>query len=183
MRPLYIKIILFILQIDLYFFINGLFFNEDYVNEKFELEEDTFSKVALRFLDNLFYAFLVGVIINYIIEFFFIPEKKLRMTLKRAKYNLLNLKDEMMQILKMIEKRNKYFITVSFIISLFIWYHIYLFNNIYPHMKKEWLIFSILIIICIQILSLIRCLLETIIRFLSFKCKSERLYKLSLLLS
>ena len=96
LRPLYIKIILFVLQIDLYFFINRLFFNEDYVNEIFELEEDTFSKVALRFIDNLFYAFLVGVIINYIIEFFFIPEKKLRTTLKRAKDNLLNLKDEMM---------------------------------------------------------------------------------------
>jgi len=76
LKPIYIKIMLFVLQIDLYFFVNGLFYNEDYVDKIFELENDTFSKTAWRFIDNLFYAFIVGVIINYIIEFFFIEEKK-----------------------------------------------------------------------------------------------------------
>ena len=85
-------------------------------------------------------------------------------------------------IMKDIEKRYILFIVITFIITIFTWYHISCFNNIYPHMKKEWLIFSLLIIICIQILSLLSCILETIIRFVSFKCKSERLYKLSLLL-
>ena len=64
LKPLFIKIMLFVLEIDLYFFINGLFYNEDYVNTIFELEKDTFSKAAWRFIDNLFYAFIVGVIIN-----------------------------------------------------------------------------------------------------------------------
>ena len=89
----------------------------------------------------------------------------------------------MIQIIKDIEKRNLSFIIVSFIISIFTWYHISCFNNIYPHMKKEWLIFSILIIACIQLLSLLTCLLETIIRYLSFRFKSEKLFKLSLLFS
>ena len=97
LRPRPIKIMLFILQIELYFFINGLFYNEEYVTKIFELEKDTFLDQAWRFLDNLFYAFLVGVIINYVIEFFFIKEKKLRVTLKREKNNLLILKYEMVK--------------------------------------------------------------------------------------
>ena len=183
LKPIPIKIILLLLQIDLYFFINGLFYNEEYVTKKFELEKDSFSKQAWRFLDNLFYAFIVGVIINYIIEFFFVEEKKLRVTLKREKSNILILKYEMTQIIKDIEKRYLSFIIVNFIIVVFIWYYITCFNNIYPHMKKEWLIFSVLIIVCIQIISLIKSLIETILRFLSFKFKNEKLFKLSLLFS
>ena len=138
---------------------------------------------AWRFLDNLFYAFLVGVIINYVIEFFFIKEKKLRVTLKREKDNLLILKYEMVEIIKDLQKRFLSFIIITFIVSVFIWYHISCFNNVYTHMKKEWLVFSILIIICVQILSVITCLIETILIFLSFRFKSEKLFKLSLIFS
>ena len=183
LRPRPIKIMLFALQIELYFFINGLFYNEEYVTKIFELEKDSFANKTWRFLDNLFYAFIVGVIINYVIEFFFIKEKKLRVTLKREKNNLLILKYEMIQIIKDIQKRFLSFIIISFIISVFIWYHISCFNNVYTHMKEEWLIFSILIIACIQIISLITSLIETILRFLSFRFKSEKLYKLSLIFS
>ena len=184
LKPLPIKLILLALQIDLYFFINGLFYNEEYIKKIFDLgDEDTLYKAFLRFTDNLFYAFLVGIIINYIIEFFFIEEKKIRVTIKREKDNLLILKYEMVQIIKDINKRYISFIIISFIILLFTWYHLYCFNNIYPHIQKEWLIFSILIIVCVQILSLISSFMETIIRFLSFRFKSEKLFKLSLLLS
>ena len=89
----------------------------------------------------------------------------------------------MIQIIKDLEKRFLSFIIISFIISVFIWYHISCFNNIYSHMKKEWLIFSVLIIVCIQVLSLITSFIETVLRFLSFRFKSEKLFKLSLLLS
>ena len=183
LKPRAIKFMLLALQIDLYFFVNGLFYNEEYVKKIFDLKEDTLSKKFLRFTDNLFYAFIVGVITNYIIEFFFIEEKKLRVTLKREKDNILILKYEMIQIIKDINKRYVSFSIVCFVIGIFTWYHIYCFNNVYPHMQEEWLIFSILIIVSVQILSLLASLAETILRFLSFRFKSEKLFKLSLILS
>ena len=183
LKPRPIKLMLLALQIDLYFFINGLFYNEEYVKKIFDLEKDTLYKKFLRFTDNLFYAFIVGVIINYIIECFFIEEKKIRVTLKREKNNILFLKYEIIQIIKDIQGRYFTFIIICFIISLFTWYHLYCFNNIYPHMQSEWLVFSVLIIVCIQVLSLLSSLLETILRFISFRFKSEKLFKLSLLFS
>ena len=183
LKPRTIKFILLALQIDLYFFVNGLFYNEEYVKKIFDLKKDTLYKKFLRFTDNLFYAFIVGIIMNYVIEFFFIEEKKLRVTLKREKDNILVLKYEMIQIIKDINKRYISFIIVCFVIGIFTWYHIYCFNNIYPHMQEEWLIFSILIIVSVQILSLLASLAETILRFLSFRFKSEKLFKLSLILS
>jgi len=93
------------------------------------------------------------------------------------------LKYEMIQIIKDLEKRYKSFIIISFIILVFTWYYISCFNNIYPHMKKEWIIFSVFIIISVQILSLITRFMETLIRFLGYKFKSEKLFKLSLIFS
>ena len=76
LKPRAIKILLFILQIDLYLFVNALFFNEEYISEIFHLKQDTFYDTFQRFMGNCFYAGLVGIIVSYIIECFFIDEKK-----------------------------------------------------------------------------------------------------------
>jgi hypothetical protein len=182
-KPMTLKLLLFLIQIDLYFFINGLFFNEEYASQIFHLEEDTFYEKFKRFIGNFFYAALVSVIVNYIIEFFFIEEKKIKGILRREKDNLLVLKYEIVKLTNNIKHRYLSFIIISYVITIFTWYHISCFNNIYPHMKKEWIIFSILIIIFMQLFSIFVCLLESIIRFISFKCKSEKIFKISLLLS
>ena len=182
-KPMTLKLLLFLIQIDLYFFINGLFFNEEYVSQIFHLENDTFYEKFKRFIGNFFYAALVSVIVNYIIEFFFVEEKKIKGILRREKDNLLVLKYEIVKLINNIKNRYLSFIIISYVITIFTWYHISCFNNIYPHMKKEWIIFSILIIIFMQLFSILVCLLESIIRFISFKCKSEKIFKISLLLS
>ena len=89
----------------------------------------------------------------------------------------------MTQIIKTIKNRYLYFILISFIITTLTWYYIFCFNNIYPHMKGEWIKSSFIIINIMQILSILLSLLESILRFMSFKCKSEKIYKISLFLS
>ena len=184
LRPRAIKIMLFILDIDLYFFVNALFFNEEYVSKILHLkDEDNFFSFIPRLIDRFFYTTLVGVILGYITEFFFIEEKKIKGIFKREKENLIILKYEVTGIIKDIKKRNKLFIFISFFVIISTLYYIFCFNNIYPHMTGEWVKSSILIILAMQILSLLACLLEAIIRFISFKCKSEKIYKITLLLS
>ena len=184
LKPRTIKIIFFILDIDLYLFVNALFINEEYVSEVFNsTEEETFFSFIPRSMNRFFYTTLVGVILNYIIDCFFIEEKRLKRILKREKDSEVILKYEITQLLKTIKKRYLYFILFSFIITIVTWYYIFCFNNIYPHMKSDWIKSSIVIIFIMQILSILLCLLETIIRFLSFKCKSEKIFKVSLFLS
>ena len=184
LRPRTIKIILFILEINLYLFVNGLFFNEEYISEVFHSEKpEKFFTFIPRSIGRFFYTTSVGVIVSYIIDYFFVEEKKIKGIFKREKDNIIVLKYEITQIIKEIQKRNNSFIILSFCIIILTIYYIFCFNNIYPHMKNEWIKSSVIIIIFMQILSLIACLLEAIIRFISFKCKSEKLYKFSLLFS
>jgi hypothetical protein len=184
LRPRTLKILLFILNIDLYLFINGLFFTEDYISQMLHVSEDEgILPFIERFMERFLYITFEGVIVGYIIECFFVEEKKIKGIFKREKENIIILKYEISKIIKDILKRYIGFIVLSFLIIIFTIYYIFCFNNIYPHMKNEWIKSSVIIIIFMQILSLIACLLEAIIRFISFKCKSEKLYKFSLLFS
>ena len=168
------------MQVDLYFFINGLFYDEEYISKIYHLEKDTFFTMAERFFDNLIYAALAGIIVNYIIEFFFIEEQKIKKIMKIEKENILVLKYEVIKILKSIKLRYLLFIIISFIISLIALVHIFCFNIVYYHTMVEWIAFSLIIILLIQLGSFLICLLQTTLRFISFKFKSEKLFKLSL---
>jgi len=86
LRPRPLKIILFLLDIDLYLFINGLFFNEDYISQMLHVSSDEgIIPFIERFLDRFFYITLAGVIISYIIECFFVDEKKNKRNFKKRK--------------------------------------------------------------------------------------------------
>ena len=182
-KPRSIKIILFVLQIDLYLLINCLFYDENYVSEIFHLDKDTFYDKAGRFFGNLVYAALVGIIISYIIEWLFIEESRLKKIFKKRKDNIPVIKNEINQIIKDIKIRYVLFIVLAFLITIFTMIHISCFNIVYPNLKWEWLIFSGIIIVFMQVFSAMICLIHTILRFISFKCKSEKIYKISYLLS
>ena len=179
-RPSSIKIIFLVLQFDLYFFINGLFYDEEYISKIYHLEKDTFFSMTERFFENLIYAALAGIIINYIIEFFFIEETKIKKIFKFNKDNILEFKLQINEILKSIKRRYVLFIIISYIISLITFVHISCFNIVYNHTMVEWIIFSLIIILSIQIFTFLICLIRTILRCISLKCKSEKIYKLNL---
>ena len=179
-RPKSIKIIFLILQVNLYFFINGLFYDEDYISNIYHLDKDTFSTMAERFFDNLIYAALAGIVINFIIEFFFIEEKKIKIILRLEKDNILMLKNEMLKILKNIKTRYLIFIIISLLITSITFVHSLCFNIVYKHTKLEWIVFSFIIILSMQVGSFLLYLAQTALRLISLKVKSEKLFKLSL---
>ena len=182
LRPRAIKIILFILDIDLYLIINALFFNEDYISEIFHLtKEEKFFSFISRSINKFFYITLVGVILNYIIDCFFFEENKIKGIFRREKDNIIVLRYQISKTVKLIKQRNLLFIILSFFITSFSLYYIFCFHNIYPNMRNEWIKSSIVAIIIMQIFYLLKCLFKTIIRFLGLKCDSERIYKISLL--
>ena len=55
----YMKIILFILNLDLYLVINALFINEEYIEELYEVNdgEENFFSYIFRSIDEIFYKF------------------------------------------------------------------------------------------------------------------------------
>ena len=151
-KPKSIKIVVFILTIDLYFLINGLFFNDSYISELFNsTEEETFFSFIPRSINRFAYSTLVGHIIKYIIQCFFIEEIKIKkILLKKEKYIIIRY--EIFQLIKSIIKKAKILTVIDCIIILFSWYYISCLNNVYPNIIKEWIISSTFLIVIVQIL-------------------------------
>ena len=178
-KPRSIKIILFTLNLVLYFVINGLFISEDYISELYNIneEEENFFSFLPRSITRLIYTTIVSLIIDYITGFFFLEEKKVQGIFKRDKDNRVILKENIDNLINTLKTRYISFIIVVFVILLMSLYYLLCFNYVYPKTQIEWVKSSIAIIIIIQILSILKILLEAILRFLSFECESEHLFK------
>ena len=178
------KIMIFILDIILYLIVNGLFFSESYVSEVYNLEgEEEFFDFVPRSINRFVYTTMVSIIVGFIVEFFFIEEKKIKGIFKREKDNGFNLKGEIVILIREMEKRYLLFVIIVFIILIIGFYYLLCFNYVYPHMQIEWIKSSIVIMIIIQALSIITCFLETVLRFISFHYKSEKIFKMSKLIN
>ena len=183
-RPFSIKFLLFLLNIDLYFVVNGLFFSEDYIMQLFNIEKnDGFFDFFPRSISRFFYATIVGVILDIIIGCIFIDENKIKRIFIREKGNNLQIKYQVSLAVESIKRRYKIFVFICIFISIISWYYVSCFNNVYPGVKIEWIKSSIVIIIIMQLLSCLLVLIDTLLRILSFKIKSERIYKFRQILS
>ena len=106
LKPMSIKIIILLLNIVLYFFINGLFFSEDYVSDLFNSNEKEkffsfFPRSILRFI----YTTIVSGIIAIIVDFITVDEKRVKRLFLREKKNTLQIRFEISVITNDI-KRN-----------------------------------------------------------------------------
>ena len=77
-------------------------------------------------------------------------------------------------------KGYNYFIITNVFITFFSLYYISCFNNVYQYTRNEWIISSIFFIIVTLVFNALSALLETIFRYLSFKCENDQIYKFSL---
>ena len=159
-------------------------FTEDYISEVYHLlEPDGFFTFLTRSINRFIYTSIVGVIFGYIIECFSFDEGKLKRIYKREKNDIMSLRYEISLVIKNIKKGYISLIIVCYLITAFSWYYITCFNNVYPHMVIEWIKSSIAIFLIMQIIGLLAVLLEGLLRNISFKCKSEKIFKASKMLS
>ena len=183
-KPRSIKIMVFILHLILYFVVNGFFFSEAFITELYNAneEDENFFSYLPRSIDKIIYTTLVSVVIGIITGFFFEDEKKIKGIFRREKDNITVLKHSMSEFMRNLKVKYFAFIIVASIILIISFFYLLCFNYVYPYSQIEWIKSSITIFIFMQILSLLKCILETSMRFLSYRFNSEKLYKISKIL-
>jgi len=179
-QPRSIKILLFLTEVTLYLLINAMLFNEEYISEIFHIDKkESFFSFVPRSINRYIYTTFSGTIIKYLIKFFFIKEKKFIKLLKRSE-NSEQLNFEIYLFCQKLCKGYNYFIITNVFITFFSLYYISCFNNVYQYTRNEWIISSIFFIIVTLVFNALSALLETIFRYLSFKCENDQIYKFSL---
>ena len=93
--------------------------------------------------------------------------------------DLKTVSEKVNEFRKGLKRRYIAFICVVSFILVISFFYLLCFNYVYPYTQIEWIKSSITIFIIMQLLSLLKCILETSLRFLSYKFNSEKLYKIS----
>ena len=179
LKPRSIKIMVFILNLILYFVVDGLFFSEEVISEIYHADEnkENFFSYLPRSIDEIFNSTLVGIVIGIIEDFFFVEEKKIKGIFKREKEDKEKLRKNMNELSKDIQQRYFAFSVIVSFILVISFYYLLCFNYVYPYTQVEWVKSSVTIFIFMQILSVLKCICDSGLRFLSFELKSEKVYK------
>ena len=158
-----------------------IFFSEVYISELYNTkeEDENFFSFLPRSIDRIIYATLVSVIIGYLVDCFFVEEKKIKGIFKRERENKEMIKQSIIELIKEIKKRYISFIILVFILLFCFLYYLLCFNYVYPKSQIEWIKSSIAIIIIIQVLSILKIFAGAVFRFLSFCCDNEYIFKFS----
>ena len=151
LKTLSIKILLFLLNIDLYFSINGLLFSDEYITKLYNIKKDEFFSYIARSFNIFFYSTIVSSIIGIIIDIIFIDERRIKRIFLREKKDLLELRYQIANIIKTIKKRYINFIFICLITSIISWYYICCFNKVYKNVKLEWIKLSVTVIFTNQL--------------------------------
>ena len=178
--PKSIRTIFLIVMIDLYFVINAIFYNEEYISKLYHSnKKETLFSFVLRSLNRIVYTSAASSVLDFIISLFFPIENKIKKILIRKKNNISEMRTKVFRTINRIINNYWIFIGISYALTIFSWYYITCFNNVYPYLKIEWIKLSIFIIILMQIISILICFLYAVFRVLSIKCKSEKIYRIS----
>ena len=174
------KIILFIVYIDIFFVVNALFYNEKYISELYNSNKrETYFSFVKRSVNRFIYSIFMSSFVKYLIECFFVEEKKIREILLLSQQTKINIGIEMLNLMKRIKINTRNFIITSYCITAVSWFYISCFNNVYPYSKSEWIKSSYWFIMIMQLIYIVFAFLQTIFRYLGIKYKSESLFNFS----
>ena len=147
-RPRSLKCLVLIMTIELYFEINAMFYNEDYLTELFySNEEEKFYSFIKRRFNHFIYTAAVNGIISYFVGYVFIEEERITKIFRRNKEEDMKLEYELSLIVQEIKKKFKTKIIFSLILTVICFIYISCFNNVYPNINGQLIKSSLFILI------------------------------------
>ena len=174
--PYSLRIILFSFSIASFFFLNGLFYTEEYIKKRYEQNKSLgFFYIINNELKKSIFASMIAIIITKIISLIINNSNNLQNLMKYKNNNNIFYK-KLTRLICII--RFKYFFILFFIIvlSIIYWYFLFIFCKIFQNNQISW-IQSTAISIGINILFyIIMCFIITCLRFISLKYKFRLLF-------
>ena len=175
--PRLMKFTLLLIHFDLYFLINGLFFNEEYISQLFYSEKkEKFFSFFPRSLNRIVYTIIICWVMDMGLNLFFPMPNKIKKILNGKQKDRYNLSKKISSAIKRINTDYKIFLIASFVITIFSWLYTSCFNYVYPYTKNEWIKSSITIAFIMQMIQGILGIALGLFRFISLNFKSEKLY-------
>ena len=177
--PIFLRLIILCFILSFFFFLNGLFFTEEYITKrnnsnmklnfiyiiKYEIKKSVYSSIITLFISK-FINSIVSVVSSTYYEI--IKEKN-----DFIKMNKLN------NLIITTKKKLNLLLIVIIAINLIIWYFLIIFSCIYQHNQLNWLEATMISIFINIIIPLILCLICSIFRVLAFKFNNLIIFQIN----
>ena len=94
------------LKVDIYFVSNGLFYNEEYISELFySTQKENFFSFLTRSVNRIFYCSLVGIVIDFLLDWFFQKSNQIKYLIQTAKLDMILFRNSLFDYMKSIKKK------------------------------------------------------------------------------
>ena len=166
------------LSFDLCFYVNGLYFSEDYISERYNSEEkETFLTVIYNSVVRLFIVSIVSWVIENLNKFLLPDEegliRNIKIIIKEGE------KDGSLTSYK--EKQKKYikaFFIIGIVLEIFALYHMVCVFHHYKYSITNWVILSLVSIFFFNGGSMLITYFMACFRYIGLKYKSPQLYNI-----
>ena len=179
-RPITMKIVHLLFYMALYFFVSGLFYDESLITDIYNSDSNGFFDFLNDSFGRLLSVSIIAAVLDCFVSFCFEDEDKIKEILMEKKKDI---KPKINQFVVTVNRKYIIFISITTILTLFIWFYVSCFNNVYPNTKYNWIKASVFFFIVIQLSSLVKILVQTLFRYISLKYKSKKIFELSKILN
>ena len=172
-----IKITLFFLSFDIYFAINGFFFDDKAIHQ---IYEDGGQYNFSYFMPKILLAFIISYIIIFFIRYASLSERFLIRI--RNEEDITKITPMVSDSKRCLVIKYIIFYVLSFIFLIILWYYLSSFCAVYQNSQFFLIVNSFISFVISIIFPLIYNLIPSLIRVYSLKAKNECLYKTGIIL-
>ena len=170
------RIFLTSFSFDLCFYVNGLYFSEDYISERYQAKEtETLLDTIYNSFSRIFIVSIVSWVIECIDKFILPSEDDLIRKIKR----IIEEGEKENDLSAYKKKQKKYiiiFYTIGLVVKIFSLYHMVCVFHRYKYSVSNWILSSIISILIFNGGSMLIIFGMAILRFMALKFKSPQLY-------
>lgn len=176
--PLSARIIMLIFSMSSFFFLNAMFFTEEYISERYNSGEALDIVYILKNeISKSVYSSMIGMLIGKILSLVASSGTSFTKFFRCKKdwnyfINFQNLVRE-------IKRKYIILLVIIFVMSVIYWYFLFIFCTVYKNNQLSWVQSSLISIFINILIPLVVCLVVAVIRTIAFKCNNSLLFKIS----
>ena len=178
-EPFCIKLIAFFLNIATFFVFNAMFFDEEYITNRYK--EDGYTGIGYMIENEIpkcIYASLASILVSILITYLSNSRKRFDTLMKKEKDEKTFLA-ESKKIIKSMKGKLFTFFIVTIILMGFFWYYVSAFCAVYQKTQTAWIEGTVITFIFSLLLYSFLYLLVVMMRFIGLKCHVSCFYTLS----
>ena len=137
--PLALRVVLFLISITVYLFLNAILFTDTYISKRFKYEKEiTILYILTQELSKCIYAIMFGIIVARLLQFLTSSDKEFR-KLKKKAGSMEEFQNSFKKIVTDVKLKHSLLFVIFIIGNIACWYYITIFCTVYTNSQIAWL--------------------------------------------